>query len=63
MINEENYYPIIRLSNSYKSIKKEYYDSAFELNGKKLGLLSDSVFEDYTKEIFTKSEYSNYLKN
>lgn len=56
-------YPIIRLSNSQTSNEnenKEYYETYKDLDGKKLGVLTGSVFEDITKTNFSKSEYQNY---
>ena len=54
---------IIRLSNSATSNEdenKEYYETYKDLDGKKLGVLSKSVFEDLTKRNFTKSELKEY---
>ena len=58
---EINSNAIIRLSNSGTSNEKpEYYETYKDLDGKKLGVLTDSVFKDITERNFTKSEYTNY---
>ena len=54
---------IIRLSNSEKSNEnenKQYYETYKDLDGKKLGVLSDSVFDNVTKTHFSNSELVYY---
>ena len=54
---------IIRLSNSEKSNEnenKQYYETYKDLDGKKLGVLSDSAFDDVTKKHFSNSELVYY---
>ena len=60
---EQSIYPIIRLSNSETSNEnenKEYYETYKDLDGKTLGVLNGSVFEDLTRKNFTKSELKQY---
>ena len=61
-IPSQDTFPIVRLSNSAASNEndKELYETYKDLDGKKLGVLTDSVFEDINKRNFSKSEYSNY---
>ena len=62
-IPEQSSYSIIRLSNSETSNEnenKEYYDTYKDLDGKKLGVLAGSVFEDIIKKNFSKSTYEKY---
>ena len=60
---EQDIFSIIRLSNSEMSNEdenKEYYESYKDLDGKKLGVLRGSVFEEITKTNFSHSDYINY---
>ena len=60
---KQNVSSIIRLSNSEKSNEnenKQYYETYKDLDGKKLGVLSDSVFDNVTKKHFSNSELVYY---
>ena len=66
-VNIEEYTPevssnaVIRLSNSATSNENpEIYETYKDLDGKKLGVLTDSVFKGLTEQNFSKSEYQNY---